>query len=140
MRVLTCSLNLTCRHVKFREHVNLLFFNWAQSRFVVVELKIGPFQPEYVGQLGFYVAWVDDNLRHRDTHAPTVGILLCAGRNDNVVRYSLAGTSAPLAVADYTYDALPASARGAVPTDAELASAVDAALAELQTGRRRRNG
>jgi len=85
-------------------------------------------------------AWVDDNLRHRDTHAPTVGILPCAGRNDNVVRYSLAGTSAPLAVADYTYDALPASARGAVPTDAELASAVDAALAELQTGRRRRNG
>jgi len=103
----------------------------VQSRFVVVELKVGQFQPEYLGQLGFYVAWVDDNLRGHDRHAPTIGILLCAGRNDNVVRYSLAGASAPLAVADYTYDALPASARDAVPTADELVTAVDATLAEL---------
>jgi len=88
-------------------YIDLLFFNWTQSRFVVIELKIGRFQPEYVGKLGFYVAWVDDNLRAHDRHAPTIGILLCADRNDNVVRYSLAGTTAPLAVATYTYDALP---------------------------------
>ncbi|GAF46932.1 hypothetical protein RW1_035_00770 [Rhodococcus wratislaviensis NBRC 100605] len=37
------------------------FFDWVQSRFVVVELKIGRFEPEYVGKLGFYVSWVDDN-------------------------------------------------------------------------------
>jgi len=86
-------------------YIDLLFFNWTQSRFVVIELKIGRFQPEYVGKLGFYVAWVDDNLRAHDRHAPTIGILLCASRNDNVVRYSLAGTTAPLAVATYTYDA-----------------------------------
>jgi len=112
-------------------YIDMLFFNWAQSRFVVVELKVGRFQPEYLGQLGFYVAWVDDNLRNHDRHASTIGILLCAGRNDNVVRYSLAGANAPLAVADYTYDALPASVRGAVPTADELASAVDETLAEL---------
>ena len=88
-------------------YIDLLFFNWTQSRFVVIELKIGRFQPEYVGKLGFYVAWVDNNLRAHDRHAPTIGILLCADRNDNVVRYSLAGTTAPLAVATYTYDALP---------------------------------
>ena len=52
-----------------------------------------------------------------DRHSPTIVILLCAGRNDNVARYSLAGSTAPLAVADYIYDALPEAAREAVPTD-----------------------
>ncbi|MGQ0573446.1 MAG: PDDEXK nuclease domain-containing protein [Pseudonocardia sp.] len=105
--------------------IDLLFFNWAQSRFVVVELKAGRFSPEHVGQLGFYVAWVEENMRVRDRHGPTVGILLCSSRSDNVVRYSLAGTTSPLAVAGYTYDSLPASARGAVPTDTELVAAVE---------------
>jgi len=113
-------------------YIDLLFFNWTQSRFVVIELKIGRFQPEYVGKLGFYVAWVDDNLRAHDRHAPTIGILLCASRNDNVVRYSLAGTTAPLAVATYTYDALPPSVREAVPTDDELAAALGATISELE--------
>ncbi|MCZ4277826.1 PDDEXK nuclease domain-containing protein [Rhodococcoides yunnanense] len=38
-------------------NIDLLFFNWMQSRFVVIELEIGRFQPEYLGKLGFYVAW-----------------------------------------------------------------------------------
>ncbi len=74
--------------------IDLLFFNWQQSRFVVVELKTGRFSPEHTGQLGFYVAWVDANLR-RPEHSPTIGILLCAGRNDHVVRYALAGSNTP---------------------------------------------
>ncbi|WP_127127828.1 PDDEXK nuclease domain-containing protein [Georgenia sp. SYP-B2076] len=81
--------------------------------------------------LGFYVSWVDANLRNPDRHSPTIGILLCAGRNDNVVRYALAGTNQPLAVADYTYAPLPAAAREAVPTDVELAAAAGAALTYL---------
>jgi len=109
-------------------YIDLLFFNWAQSRFVVIELKIGRFQPEYTGKLGFYVAWVDDNLRDKHRHSPTIGILLCAGRNDNVVRYSLANTTAPLAVADYTYDSLPAHERDAVPTARQLTDLANRAL------------
>ena len=110
-------------------YIDLLFFNWAQSRFVVIELKIGRFEPEYTGKLGFYVAWVDDeNLRNHDRHSPTIGILLCAGRNDNVVRYSLANTTAPLAVADYTYDSLPAHERDAVPTARQLTDLASRAL------------
>jgi hypothetical protein len=60
-----------------------------------------------------------------EVHAPTIGILLCAGRNDKVVPHSLAGTTAPLAVADYTYDTLPPLVRELVPTENELASAQD---------------
>ena len=105
--------------------LDLLLFNVEQLRYVVVELKIGRFDPAYVGQLGTYVAVVDARLRRRDRHAPTVGILLCKGRNDTLVRYALAGAPAPLAVADYTYDTLPPQERGALPTAAELAAALE---------------
>jgi len=86
-------------------YVDLLLFHTDQLRYVVVELKIGHFQPEHLGQLGFYVAVVDDRLR-RAGHSPTVGILLCASRNDTVVRYALANTTAPMAVAGYTSEQL----------------------------------
>jgi len=105
--------------------LDLLLFNVEQLRYVVVELKIGRFDPAYVGQLGTYVAVVDDRLRRRDRHAPTVGILLCKGRNDTLVRYALAGAPAALAVADYTYDTLPPQERGGLPTAAELAAALE---------------
>jgi predicted nuclease of restriction endonuclease-like (RecB) superfamily len=109
-------------------YIDLLFFNWAQSRFVVVELKIGDFEPGHLGQLGFYVAWVDQNLRQPNNHYATIGILLCAGRNDNVVRYALASATAPLAVADYTYDTLPSAVRETVPSSDQLGTAAAAAL------------
>ncbi len=57
---------------------DLLLFNVEQLRYVVVELKIGSFDPAYVGQLGTYVAVVDDRLRRADRHAHS-GILLCKG-------------------------------------------------------------
>ncbi len=109
-------------------YIDLLFFNWAQNRFVVVELKIASFEPAHVGQLGFYVSWVDQNLRRPDHHSPTIGILLCAGRNDNVVRYALASATAPLAVADYTYETLPPAVRETLPSSDQLGTAVAAAL------------
>ncbi len=105
--------------------LDLLLFSIEQLRYVVVELKIGRFDPGYVGQLGTYVAVVDDRLRRPDRHAPTVGILLCKSRNDTLVRYALAGASAPLAVADYTYDALPTDERAVLPPADELAAALD---------------
>ncbi|OII21857.1 PDDEXK nuclease domain-containing protein [Curtobacterium sp. MCBA15_013] len=92
--------------------IDLLFFHVTQLRWVVVELKIGKFKPEYAGQLGMYVNLVDDQLRIADLHAPTVGILLVTDRNDQVVRYSLAGAAQPMAVS--TYETLPAPVQEAL--------------------------
>src|SRR5450759_3622605 len=111
-------------------HIDLLFFNYVQSRFVVVELKIGRFEPQHAGQLAFYVSWVDANLRRSDRHSPTIGILMCASRNDSVVRYSLAGATSPLAVAGYTYDSLPEAVRELVPSDEQLGTAIKATLTD----------
>ncbi|WP_205704778.1 PDDEXK nuclease domain-containing protein [Kineococcus indalonis] len=97
----------------------------------MVELKIGRFQPGYLGQLGTYVAMVDDKLR-RPQHSPTVGILLVAGRNETLVRYALSSAAAPVAVA--TFDTLPPEQRAGLPDPAllstELTNQVSAVLTD----------
>ena len=82
---------------------------------MVIELKAGRFRQEHAGQLGFYVAAVDDQLRKPAVHASTVGILLCTSRTENTVKYALRASSAPMAIATYTYDTLPAPERAALP-------------------------
>ena len=106
--------------------LDLLLFHVEQLRYVVVELKVGTFAPAFLGQLGAYVAAVDGELRRPDLHAPTVGILLCTGRTEAAVRYALASTAAPVAVADY--QGLPPDARAALPSARELCAVVDAEL------------
>lgn len=105
-------------------YVDLLFFSTEQLRYVVVELKVGKFEPAHLGQLGTYMAIVDDHYRRPGIHAPTVGILLCTGKSGPTVRYALAATSStPLAVADYY--GLPADARAALPSADELEAVLE---------------
>lgn len=89
-------------------YIDLLFFHLQRLAFIVVELKIGSFDPRDAGQLGFYVTWVDENMR-LPAHNPTLGILMCADKDDDdTVQYALRSSSQPMAVASYTYDALTA--------------------------------
>ncbi|ACZ32443.1 protein of unknown function DUF1016 (plasmid) [Xylanimonas cellulosilytica DSM 15894] len=104
-------------------YIDLLLFSFLQNRFVVVELKVGKFEPAHLGQLGTYVAIVDDQYRQPHMHAPTVGILLCTGKAGPTVRYALASSSAPLAVADYY--GLPDDARAALPSAEELEAVIE---------------
>lgn len=108
-------------------YIDLLFFHVEQLRYVVVELKLGDFEPEFAGKLNFYIAAVDD-LHRKPQHAPTVGILLCAGRNDRVVRYALAGATNPMAVASYTYESLPEAERTLLPSADAVIEAVERPL------------
>ncbi len=110
--------------------VDLLFFHVEQLRYVVIELKKGAFEPGYLGQLSTSVAIVDDRLRRAGVHAPSVGILLCTGRNEAVVRYALASSGAPVAVA--TYEALPADQRAYLPDPDQLSAALAGALHPYQ--------
>jgi predicted nuclease of restriction endonuclease-like (RecB) superfamily len=103
--------------------VDLLFFHTEQLRYVVVELKVSAFEPAFTGQLGFYVAVVDDRLR-RPGHRPTVGILICAGRGEQAVRYALGSASSPMAVSTYTYGSLPQDEQDALPAEDSIIAAV----------------
>jgi predicted nuclease of restriction endonuclease-like (RecB) superfamily len=113
--------------------LDLLFFHVVLNRYVVIELKLGKFRPQYAGQLNFYVNLVDDRLR-RSHHARTIGLILCASRNETVVRYALQGMEGPLGVARYSGRQPPAGEieaglGGHLPPPEELSAGVQQILA-----------
>ncbi|WP_222940600.1 PDDEXK nuclease domain-containing protein [Hymenobacter sp. BT491] len=76
-------------------------------RAYVVELKITAFKPEYAGKLNFYLAAVDDLVRHPQDE-PTVGLLLCKSRHNVVAEYALRDVHTPIGIAEYRLtEALP---------------------------------
>ncbi len=81
-------------------YVDLLFYHLSLRCYVVIELKAGEFKPEYTGTLNFYLSAVDGQLRHSDDQ-PTIGILLCKGREDLLVEYALRDMTKPIGVANW---------------------------------------
>ena len=65
-----------------------------------MELKVGKFKPEYVSKLDFYLEALDRQVK-KENENPSVGLLLCATKNDEVVEYSMSRTMSPMMVAEY---------------------------------------
>lgn len=106
--------------------LDLLFYNYHLHCFVVFELKIGKFKPEYAGKLNFYINTVDEQIKSKEDK-PTLGVLLCKTPNHTTVKYALQGIKTPMGVADYEFaKALPKSIRSELPTIEELEAALDA--------------
>lgn len=83
-------------------YVDMLFFNRCIRSLIAVDLKIGSFQPEYVGKMNFYLNLLDRQIKMPDEN-PSIGIILCADRNNMEVEVSLQGTTAPIGVSEYSY-------------------------------------
>ena len=81
--------------------IDLLFFNRALSCLVAVELKVGKFKPEHLGQLNFYLEALNRDVKKPEEN-PSVGLILCTYKDDAVVEYALSGSLSPAMVADYT--------------------------------------
>lgn len=79
---------------------DLLFYNFKLRCFVVIELKATDFKPGYLGQLGMYMAAVDDLLAHTDDK-PTIGLLLCKSKDNLVAEYALRTTQMPIGVSEW---------------------------------------
>lgn len=117
--------------------VDMLFYHLRLRRYVVIELKSGRFKPEYAGQLNFYVNVIDDLISVRTPDdGLTLGIVLCAGHNERVVRYALHSIDTPMAVAGFTYGELPDDVRDALPADSDLDATVRSALDEVRRAAR----
>lgn len=82
-------------------YIDLLFYNRALSCLVPIELKIGKFKPEHIGQLNFYLEALDRDVK-KPNENPSVGVILCATKDDAVVEYALSRSMSPTMVADYT--------------------------------------
>ena len=88
--------------------IDLVFFHRGLQCLVAFELKVERFKPEHLGQLSFYVEALDRDVR-KPHERPSIGVLLCASRDDEVVEYALARTTSPTLVAEYQ-TVLPAKA------------------------------
>lgn len=101
-------------------YIDLLFYNIKLHCYVVIELKNSDFKPEFTGQLGFYVAAVDGELRG-EGDGPTVGLLLCKTKDDTVAEYSLRSTNAPIGISEYCMgDELPEEYARVLPSPEDL--------------------
>jgi predicted nuclease of restriction endonuclease-like (RecB) superfamily len=80
--------------------IDLVFYHLKLRRYVVIELKGRKFQPGDVGQLGFYLAAIDGQVKGPDD-GPTIGLLLCKTKNEVVAEYALSGMKSPMGVAEY---------------------------------------
>lgn len=79
---------------------DLLFYSRDLQCLVIFELKIESFKPEFLGKLNFYLEALDRDVRNENEN-PSIGILLCKGKNDTIVEYALARSVSPTVIADY---------------------------------------
>jgi predicted nuclease of restriction endonuclease-like (RecB) superfamily len=102
-------------------YIDLLFYHLHLRCYVVIELKVGNFIPEYAGKLNFYLSAVDDLLRQESHDQPSVGILLCKTQNRIVAEYALRDMNKPMGVSTYQLmHALPENLRSSLPSIEEL--------------------
>ena len=80
--------------------IDLLFFHRGLSALVAFELKIGKFKPEYIGQLNFYLEALDRDIKKLHEN-PSIGVLLCRDKDDEVVEYALSRNLSPVLIAQY---------------------------------------
>lgn len=100
--------------------IDLLFYHTRLKCYVVVELKATAFKPEHAGQLNFYLAAVDAQIKAPDDK-PTIGLLLCKTRKRLVAEYALSGIDKPIGVAEYQLvRALPEPLDTSLPSVEEL--------------------
>ena len=86
--------------------VDLLFFHRELQCLVAFELKVDKFRPEYLGQLEFYLEAIDRNLK-KPHENPSIGVLLCRDKDDEVVEYALSRSVSPTVVAEYEIKLIP---------------------------------
>lgn len=96
--------------------IDLLFYHLRLHCYVVIELKVDKFKPEYAGKLNFYISAVDSQVR-TDVDGPTLGILICKSKSDIKVEYSLRDMTQPIGVSEYQItETLPDELRSSLPT------------------------
>lgn len=103
-------------------YIDLLFYHVKLHSYVVIELKNTDFKPEYAGKLSFYITAVDEQLKN-EHDAPTIGILLCKGKNKLIAEYALRDINKPIGVSEYQLtQALPDNLKSSLPSIEDIES------------------
>ena len=108
-------------------YIDLLFYHLKLRAYVVVDLKMRAFEPEFAGKMNFYLSAVDDLLRHADDQL-SIGIILCKTRERFVAEYALRDVNKPIGISEYRLaESLPEKLKGSLPTIEELRKELGAA-------------
>jgi len=110
--------------------IDLLFYHRFLRALVAFDLKVGPFDPEFAGKMDFYLNLLNDKERAPEDR-PSIGIILCAEKDDVEVEYALRAKTNPIGVAVYQLQSkLPADLKGKLPTAKQLTDVVRSVLPE----------
>jgi len=105
--------------------IDMLFYHIKLRCYVVVELKVVDFKPEFAGKLNFYTSAIDEILKDKLDN-PTIGLLICKSKNSTVVEYTLRGIEKPLGVSEYQLsDNLPKNFDSSLPKIEEIEKELD---------------
>jgi hypothetical protein len=109
-------------------YLDLLFYHTRLHCYIIIELKIGTFVPEFAGKLNFYLSAADDLLRNPAVDKPCIGILLCREKNRVIAEYALRDMSKPMAISTYHLGSkIPPQFREQLPDMARLKDLLQAA-------------
>ena len=105
--------------------IDLLLYHRQLKCLVAIELKIGDFKPEYAGKMQFYLSAINDRIKMKDEN-PSIGIIICKGKNRTIVEYALKDVNKPIGVSTYRIKtSLPRKLSKYLPSSKELAKQVD---------------
>jgi len=110
--------------------LDLLFYNTILRAYVVIDLKVEAFRPEFAGKMNFYLNAVEDQLRHPDDQPP-IGLILCKERNHVTVEFSLRGMDQPMGVSEYRL--LPREVQATLPSPEEWEAELESVETEEQS-------
>lgn len=108
---------------------DLLFYHTKLKCYIVIELKLKDFEPEFVGKLNFYISAINEFVKD-ETDKPTIGILLCKDKDNFEVEFALRDIHKPIGVSSFTYKELPEEIRLALPEIKELTDTLHQATKE----------
>jgi len=126
--------------------IDLLFYHLHLRCYVVVDLKVEGFKPEFAGKMNFYLSAVDDQMRHA-ADKPSIGLILCKTRKKTIAEYALRDLAKPVGVARYVtklVESLPKRLAGSLPSvkqiEAELATETAGGKPKSRRGKKRGKG
>ncbi len=109
--------------------IDLLLYHRKLRSLVALELKVGEFQPEYVGKMQFYLSVLNDKVRLEDEN-PSIGIIICKSKDRTYVEYALKDSNQPIGVATYTMqNELPEKWKSLLPSPQQIKEQIDFLMA-----------
>ena len=114
--------------------IDLLFYHVRLRCYIAAEIKVKPFEPEFVGKLNFYVSAVDELVKAPDDN-PTIGLLICSDMDKTEVQWSFRGLSTPIGVATYNNVRI----KDMLPTQEQLRERMQLLQKELRATKRLMN-